>query len=167
MIVVFCGLPATGKSFLAKRVARKIDAVHLNTDILRKELVKEPVYSEEEKKRVYDELFGKAREIVSEGKNLVLDGTFYRKGLRDVVEEIASSAEQKAFFIECRCDEKTIKKRLEKRKKKKLASDADDIEIYKLVEKNFDPIESQHLVVEGELPEKEKIERVLKWLNPE
>ncbi len=167
MIVVFCGLPATGKSFLARHVAKEIDAVHLNTDVVRKEAVENPVYSEEEKKQVYDELFSKARELVSEGKNLVLDGTFYRKGLRDVVEEIASSAEQKVFYIECRCDEKTVKKRLEKRKKKKGASDADNIEIYRLVEEKFEPIEYQHLVVDCKLPEEEKIERVLKWLNPE
>ncbi len=169
MIVVFCGLPATGKSFLARNIAERIGAVHLNTDIIRRETIESPDYSDAEKKQVYEELMNRTRKLVSSEQDVVLDGTFYRKGLRNVVSDIAESASLEIFFVECRCDEETIKKRLEKRKKKIecRASDADNIEIYKLVEENFEPIEEQHLVIDCFLKDQEKFERVLKWIKPE
>ena len=167
MLLVLCGLPATGKSFLARHLAKRLNAVHLNTDIVRREMVKEPIYSEEEKKRVYNEMIEKARKLLSEGMDVVLDGTFYRKGLRDVAEEMAGSAEQKCFLVECKCDEKTVKQRMGRRKLKKSESDADEFKVYKILEAQFEPIEREHLVLDCSLPAGEKIERVLKWVNPE
>ena len=39
MIVIFCGLPGTGKTTLAKELAPLIDAVVLSTDKIRKQLI--------------------------------------------------------------------------------------------------------------------------------
>lgn len=40
--VFISGIPASGKSFLAEKIAQKIGAFHLDTDTLREEMVKDP-----------------------------------------------------------------------------------------------------------------------------
>ena len=57
MLIIICGLPGTGKTFIAKKLAPKINAEHLSTDRIRKELFPEPTYSEDEKNKVYVEMF--------------------------------------------------------------------------------------------------------------
>jgi len=38
MIIIVCGLPGSGKSFFAHRLAAKLDALHISSDKTRKEM---------------------------------------------------------------------------------------------------------------------------------
>ena len=53
MVIIVCGLPGSGKSYFAERLAKKIDADYVNSDRLRKELFPSRTYSDREKATVY------------------------------------------------------------------------------------------------------------------
>jgi predicted kinase len=147
MLTIVCGLPGTGKTTIAKMIADETKSFLLNTDIIRKKIIEDPKYTEREKSLIYNLLFEMAEKFLVTGKNVVLDGTFYRKDLRDRAKEIAKKTRNKFRIVEITCDERMIRKGMEKRKKKGSVSDA-DFEIYKRIKKVFEPIKEKHLVLD-------------------
>ena len=144
MIVFVFGLPGTGKSFFASRLAKMIDASYLNSDMLRKELFEERTYSNHEKKVVYDTMLNKTKEAIATGQNLVLDATFHKKETRDTFMKQLSDQDE-VFFIGLYSVESTIKERL---KKSRPYSEA-DFEVYKLIRQKWEPFDERHLLLES------------------
>lgn len=140
MVVIVFGLPGSGKSYFASRLAPAIDAEYLNSDVLRKKLLPNRNYSEEEKLEVYDKMLLRMRQAISENKSLVIDATFYKDEIR---KEFIRQAGNDIFFIEVRADEELIRERL---KQKRTASEA-DFKVYKIVEAEFEPMQEPHLVL--------------------
>ena len=83
MIVIVFGLPGSGKSFFASRLAKIINADYLNSDRIRKEMFASRNYSEKEKAAVYSAMIEKTKVLANQKKNLVLDATFHKKETRD------------------------------------------------------------------------------------
>ena len=107
------GLPGTGKSYFAARLAEQINAVCVNSDRLRKELIPVRTYSDKEKEMVYRKMLEKTRTAINENTNVVLDATFYKSAIRNrLLEEIRNNAE--IFFIEITAREDLIRRRLQK-----------------------------------------------------
>ena len=144
MIVFVFGLPGTGKSYFASRLAKMIDASYVNSDRVRKELFAQRTYSYHEKKVVYDTMLGKTKEAIATGQNLVLDATFHKKETRDTfMKQLSDQGE--VFYIGLHSVESTIKERL---KKSRPYSEA-DFEVYKLIQQQWEPFNEQHLVLES------------------
>jgi len=146
MLVLVCGLPGTGKTTVAKRIAEETKSTHLNTDIIRKDILADPKYTEEEKEMIYNLLFNMAEKLLSAGSKVVIDGTFYRKELRDKVRSIAEKTKKKFRMVEVTCAEDILKERIEKRKKNESFSDA-DFDIYLKIKEQFEPIKEKHTVL--------------------
>jgi predicted kinase len=144
MIVFVFGLPGTGKSFFASRLAKMIDAGYLNSDMLRKQLFAERTYSNHEKKVVYDTMLSKAKEAIATGQNLVLDATFHKKETRDTFMKQLSDQDE-VFYIGLYSVESTIKERL---KRSRPYSEA-DFEVYKLIRQQWEPFKERHLLLES------------------
>ncbi len=147
MLYIVCGLPGTGKTTLAKMIADETKSFVLNTDIIRRKIIDDPKYTEREKELIYNLLFEIAEKFLMTGKNVVLDGTFYREELRKKDKKMAERAKSKYKIIEVTCSEEIIRKGMEKRKKKGSESDA-DFEIYKKIKKQFEPVREKHIVLD-------------------
>ncbi len=163
MLILVCGLPGTGKTTVAKKIADKTKSFVFNTDIVRKELFEKPKYTKKEKELIYNLLFEMTEKFLKSAKNVVLDGTFYKKELRERVRKIAENMNSDFHIVEVVCDEKILKKRMGKRTKKRTPSDA-DFEIYKKIEKEFEPIREKHFVVETGKDWEKEIEKFLKTI---
>lgn len=165
MLILVCGLPATGKSNLARSLAKRLKAQVLNTDIVRKELFEKPTYSNEEKELVYDVTFLIARYLLFNRRNVIIDGTFYKKRLRDRVREIAKIVGTRFKIVECACPEDVVRERMERRaKRKRTLSDA-DFEVYEKIKAEFEPIKEEHIVVHTNGDYRETVEYILKKLR--
>ena len=88
MIIVICGLPGTGKTFLANKLSSYVNATVLSTDKIRKELFEKPSYTPWERTLIYDVLFLLAKYLHSSGISCILDGTFNMEKSRSEVKEI-------------------------------------------------------------------------------
>lgn len=141
MLVIVCGLPGTGKSFVAKAVAERINARLLQTDAIRKEMFAKPEYTKEEKMKVYREMFARAK---NSKENIVLDAVFPYEELR----KTASSISENAVIIETRCSEKTASKRLSG---KRHLSDA-DFQVYRKTKSEFESLTGRHFIVNTDEP---------------
>ena len=144
MIVIIFGLPGSGKSYFASRFAKVINAEYINSDRVRKEMFQKRVYSDEEKKAVYDKMLEQMKESVKQKKNLVLDATFHKKDTREMFIE-AMRRKEEIFFIEVQADENIIRQRL---KKARQYSEA-DFAVYKLINRQNEPLNEPHLVLKS------------------
>ena len=145
MLILFCGLPGSGKTVLSKKLANKINSIYLNTDIVRKRLFETPAYTNEEKDKIYSRMLDMADFALKQGKDVVLDGTFYKDSLRKSAISIAKNNSEKYLIIECIAHEKTVKVWMQKRAKKKSVSDA-DFAVYERLKKEYYPIKEKHFI---------------------
>lgn len=140
MVVLVIGLPGSGKSFFAARLAELIEAVYINSDRIRKEL--NVSYRIEEKLMVYDEMLRQAEEAVAEDRRVVLDATFYTRDIRDRFAEALQEIDE-LVFIEVVADEELIRERL---KRPREDSDA-NFEVYREIKEEWVPLQDEHLVL--------------------
>jgi len=148
MLLVVCGLPGTGKSRVARYLAEHFSAEWLRTDEIRRKMMKKPKYGKMEKEAVYEKLFGLAEKFLKEGKNVIMDATFYRRDLRERFREIAKRNGVFFEIVETKCNENAIRKRMVKRfKKMKRMSDA-DFGVYLKLKRQWQKVQQEHVVVD-------------------
>lgn len=144
MIVIVFGLPGSGKSFFASRLAKMIDADYVNSDRIRKEMFKCRTYSKQEKAAVYNAMLQKMRDAVDQRKNLVLDATFHKNETRQLfLQEI--KGKDNIYFIEVWTAENIARERL---KESRPYSEA-DYEVYKLIRQHWETLNEPHLMLES------------------
>ena len=161
IIVVVCGLPGSGKSHFARKLAEKLEARYFNSDIVRNELLKEKSYSEKEKHRIYEVMFARALELIDDERSVVLDATFYLEALRRRISELASSYGISPLFIEITASEEHIRERLQRSRQD---SDA-NYDIYLRIKNQYEPLKSEHLVLASDqLSTDEMLTETLEYL---
>jgi predicted kinase len=137
------GLPGTGKTFFSEHLAKKLNAVHLNTDIVREKLNFKGDYSGKTKQQVYNELFKHAQKEFKKGANVIVDGTFHLNRRRRQLEELTKEEGRKIHFIEIKASEKTARKRLKKSRKHSEA----DFDVYEKIKNEFEPLNQDCLII--------------------
>jgi len=92
-----------------------------------------------QKEMVYEELLRRVEMLLEKRSNVILDGTFYKRKLRDRIYTIAGKAGVPAYLIECRCPEEAVEERLIKRQKTtNELSNVNKIQIYRTVKKAYE-----------------------------
>ncbi|MFO7657816.1 MAG: ATP-binding protein [Bacteroidales bacterium] len=162
MILILFGLPATGKSFLSKKAAKEFDAVHLNTDIIRKELNLKGKYDEHSKQKVYDHMLKQMVYHAQKNWHVIVDGTFQKKQHRKQFLQKARELNQKLHFVEMRAKEDTIKERMKSDRKHSEA----DFNVYQNMKKLFEHPQEPHLTLwSDENNAAELIEKLKNYLH--
>ncbi|GGD41692.1 AAA family ATPase [Muriicola marianensis] len=142
MVVIVLGLPGSGKSYFAEKLAGKIEAEYISSDRLRKELFAERTYSKAEKARVYEEMLKRTELAISNNKPVVLDATFYEEETREMFLENLGI---QTFIVEIQASESLIKERL---KKKRLYSEA-DFEVYQMIRNKWIEVKQPRLILKS------------------
>jgi predicted kinase len=141
MIVIVFGLPGSGKSYFAYRLAARLGMGYISSDRLRKRIRGNPGYSENEKMQVYVEMLARMKTAIKFKRDLVLDATFYKEELRRKFRDAAGD-DTAIVFIEIRAQERIIAKRLQAEREDSEA----DIEVYKKIKSQWQPMPDRHLV---------------------
>ncbi len=163
MLIIVCGLPGSGKTTLASAISQRLGAAHISSDITRKSLFANPSYTEREKSEVYSSMAKEATHMLSEGRDVVVDATFYRARERKRFTDLAADYGAQTHIIMTVLDEDEIRKRLAQRKKGG-PSDA-DFSVYFKVKGLFEDVEERHIVIDSALPEREKLRLVLGFIG--
>ena len=131
---VFCGLPASGKSTLARRVAKALFMPLYASDTVRKQEPDFPhdgvvafdagAYRPMLRSRVYAGLFNLAQDEIKKGRSVILDATFSRAQWRASAIRLAKDQKAGLIFVECVCDPQTVRARLAQRESEAGESDA-------------------------------------------
>ncbi|WP_121820590.1 AAA family ATPase [Halostella salina] len=145
-LVVVCGPPGVGKTTVSEGIVERLDGELLRTDVVRNDVAPDPEYTPEERRRVYDELFDRGRNLVERGENVVLDGTFQYSDQRDRARALAAELGATFRSVKVECAEPVVRDRIRARENDE--SDA-DVEVHELIREQFDPLDGDHVTVDN------------------
>lgn len=158
-LVVVCGPPGVGKTTVSESIVERLDAVLVRTDVVRRDVAPDPEYTEAERKRVYDELFSRGRAAIRRGDDVVFDGTFQYRQMRERARDLADDLGAEFRSVKVECEESVVRERIEAREGGE--SDA-DFEVHRQIREQFDPLAMDHVTVdnsETELRTRRQIDR--------
>jgi uncharacterized protein len=123
-LVVAMGLPASGKTTLARGRASRLGIVHVSSDVLRKTLARvrpteyrgaafgQGIYERATTQRTYAALRRHAARWLRRGRSVLLDATFGNPGERALVRRVAKRLDVPLRILLCRADDATLRARL-------------------------------------------------------
>lgn len=120
-LYVFMGLPASGKSTLARAWARKHHFSYFNFDAVRKQLAGQPAFRGEDMhspqmtRRSYDALLTYAEQELVHDRTVVLDAFYGACEERARLSRLAEKVSVTLHFVLCYCSEKATRERLAER----------------------------------------------------
>ncbi len=131
LVIAIGGLSGTGKTTLARALAKKLGNELLRTDVLRQEVDERlpghrgsgpsmrgaDRYSPESRRRVYDALFVRAHALIVSGVSVVLDGTFSTNDAISAASQLVGDNSAKFLAIQCICDPAVARKRIAARQR--------------------------------------------------
>ncbi|KXA95323.1 hypothetical protein AKJ65_02010 [candidate division MSBL1 archaeon SCGC-AAA259E19] len=130
MIIIFCGIPACGKSTVAEKLVRKLNDLGASYKLL---------VSDKVSNRVYEKIFRFLRNNIEEARYLIVDATFYKKKWRSEVQRIARENDEELFTVYLHCDLEASLRRNEQREKEERVSEKAIRIIQKEIEKPENP----------------------------
>lgn len=143
LAVLITGLPGSGKTYFAKRLAPAIGATYFSSDIMRKTVSSQRTYSFAEKSSVYHELLERFEHCLRATQSVVMDATFYKNEIRKTFSNAAVAAGGRVIWIEVRADEDEIRRRLSAPREDSEA----DFAVYERIRAEYEPLEETHLIL--------------------
>ena len=160
-IAVF-GLPGSGKTFFARRLASRIYGMHVNSDDIRNSLGFRGEYSDQAKLKVYQAMASLMEDAILNQKDVILDATFYREDIRNLFIEKAIQLDSTLYWIEIKAAEFVIRHWLSKKRSDSEAG----FDEYLKVKSEFEPMTDEHLTLYSDLEELEEMfDKTLAYIN--
>lgn len=151
-LLITCGLPATGKSTAAKRIAEVTGYPWLRSDMIRLDVLKgEDVFDGRvasdmgKRTQVYDEMFRQTEENLSKNRGAILDATFVTQDLRLRAAEIADRHDLTLVILETDCPQEVAIGRLARRTGENYQSNALTEEAYLNNKRRFEKVDVDDL----------------------
>lgn len=175
-IWVVVGLSGSGKSTIAAELEKTMNLRCYRSDVVRKRLFGlspeaqvvtsfgESIYTPAASDRTYEKMLLEARKDMSRGRSVILDGTFGRLRHRVLARNLAEEMEANVIFIECRCAQSILRRRLSAREEQKSISDA-RLQHLEAQSQAFEPLnelwDSLYLPINTEQPLRQCIHEIL------
>ncbi len=156
VLLLTCGLPGSGKSWLARRAARPFEARVVRSDVVRKQLAGLPptqrpaaeeaerLYSKEVSDALYGELAHRALGALARGRSVVVDAMFSLERQRRRVFDAARRLSYPVVLLHVRCDEETVAARMKARAHDPTEVSDADMDVYRKVAGAFEPPREVH-----------------------
>ncbi|MEQ8861048.1 MAG: AAA family ATPase [Pseudomonadales bacterium] len=149
-LLLTCGLSGSGKSFLARRLAPRLPALRLRSDVARKALaglspdrgaaaaVGEGLYAAGRTEAVYDWLAALAEDLLRSGEHVIVDATFLDPRRRARFLGLARALGSDGVVLYCVAPEAVLRARLHDRAASGDPSDA-DLAVLEHQQQTFEP----------------------------
>jgi len=155
VVIIMYGCPATGKTFIAKKLTnslkRRYKIINIATLDFRKKFNLFNLESNEQRNKVYDLLTEYVLETVNNKNHdiIIIDGNFNKRYRREKIYSILREVRAIIYVIKCVVsNEDTIQKRIEERQRNShiLENKAAKMELYHMIKDSTDNIEEDELV---------------------
>lgn len=136
MLIMITGLPGSGKTTISIVLAKYLDAVHLNTDIIQTRMGKRGVNDDNSLSVRYAKMLKQTESNLHKGKSVIVDAIFCKRALRTPYVQLAKKYKKSLFWILVVAREDTIKERMQ------LSAfyNDKDFKQYKLIKSIYEPL---------------------------
>jgi aminoglycoside phosphotransferase family enzyme/predicted kinase len=137
-LILMSGLSGSGKTWLAQRLAGRLDAIHVRSDVERKRLaglaaqessrsgLGQGLYGPGANERTYERLARCASDILRGGFRAIVDATFQRRADRALFGRVAANLGLRVVLIRCHAPAEVLRSRiLDRARRGNDASEAD------------------------------------------
>jgi aminoglycoside phosphotransferase family enzyme/predicted kinase len=126
-LIITHGVSGSGKSHHAARLAERLDAIQVRSDVERKRLhgyaaaadtqsgIREGIYSEDAGVRTYQRLAVLARTVIAAGYPVIIDATFLQFVWREHFRQLSASMDVPFVLLDFEADRETLYERLRSR----------------------------------------------------
>lgn len=152
VLLLISGLSGSGKTWLAERLAPRLGAVHVRSDVERKRLaglgehersdsaLGTGMYSRDRTRRVYDRLGSAAEDVLAGGYTAIIDATFARRYDRHVFRRLADRLGVRAKLIQCRAPHEVLVGRVVERDSQGSDASEADVAVLDWQEEHWEPV---------------------------
>ena len=175
LVIVVCGLPAAGKSYLARTLAQTSRLPHLSSDLTRKRLAgvrptaraPDAFYEGDFSRLTYGELGRRAAAATASRGGAIVDATFRHRPDRDAFFESLAQAAP-VLFVECRAPARVLRERARERMRDVSVSDASSAVVERELS-SWEPLDEvpaqAHVTVRTDQSLEREIRQLLAWLD--
>lgn len=129
MLLITHGFSGSGKSFYAGRLAERIGAVQIRSDIERKRLhgfradqtsgstINGGIYSPNATQLTYEKLLAEAQSVLESGFTAIVDAAFLKSAQREPFRQLASRCGAEFRILDFQADDRMLKERIRHRQK--------------------------------------------------
>lgn len=139
-LICFAGLPGSGKTHAANKLAQSTGAVVVSRDEIRSKLFDPVTYSDEEKVMMFGVMLVLASYHLRQGNDVILDGMpFSKRSERDSARKLAEDLGVGFELYHCICPDDVALERIDHQADEHMATDR-GWELYTRVKARFEPL---------------------------
>ncbi len=165
VLLLLCGLPGTGKSFLAHRLAEALPFVIIESDTVRKILFPQPRYTAQESRGVHRTCHALMAKLLKRGVRVIYDATNLIEYHRELVYRIAERAGARLVVVKTVAKEEVVRERLRGRQEGTAELSGADWRIYRRMASRQEPVSHPHLVIDTSEDLEEAVAKVLRFIR--
>ncbi len=147
-LVAVSGLPGTGKSYFAGKLAERLPFAILESDALRKVLFSSPSYSSNESSHLFQAVHHLIEGLLKKGVSLILDATNLSERHREYLYSIADRLDVRLVLVRVEAPPQVVRGRLERRLEDSASKSDADWTIYQRMKSLAQKIHRKHYAVD-------------------
>lgn len=166
-LVVMSGLPGTGKSSFARRLAQRSPFLILESDVLRRQLFPTPTHSAQESARLFRACHALIDELLGRGIPIIFDATNLTEHHREYLYHIAEKRGARLILARVEAPAAVVQQRLEARSTGPSPDDHSDADwrVYHRMKPSAQGIRRSHFAVDTSRDVAPVIEKILREIR--
>jgi len=165
VLLLLSGLPGTGKSFLARRLAEALPFVIIESDVVRKILFPQPLYTAQESRWVHRTCHALMAKLLKRGVRVIYDATNLIEYHRELVYRIAQKAGARLVVVKTVASEEVVRERLRARQEEARELSDADWRVYRRMASRQEQVSHPHLVIDTSEDLEEAVAKVLRFIR--